>query len=57
MQCSTRWSLLLTFIAVFGSPVAAQELRIATLAPADSQWMQDMVAGGERVRELTGALR
>lgn len=31
----------------------AQELRIATLAPGDSQWMRDMVAGGERIKELT----
>ena len=34
-------------------PVMAQELRIATLAPSDSQWMRDMVAGGDRIRELT----
>jgi TRAP-type C4-dicarboxylate transport system substrate-binding protein len=34
--------------------VAAQELRIATLAPADSQWMREMVAGGERILEQTG---
>jgi TRAP-type C4-dicarboxylate transport system substrate-binding protein len=33
--------------------ISAQELRIATLAPSDSQWMRDMVAGGERIRELT----
>lgn len=32
----------------------AEELRIATLAPADSQWMREMAAGGERIRELTG---
>jgi TRAP-type C4-dicarboxylate transport system substrate-binding protein len=31
----------------------AQEIRIATLAPGNSQWMRDMVAGGERIRELT----
>jgi len=31
----------------------AQELRIATLAPADSQWMREMAAGGDRIRELT----
>lgn len=34
--------------------VSAQELRIATLAPADSQWMSDMRAGADRIRELTG---
>ncbi|HUF73477.1 MAG TPA: TRAP transporter substrate-binding protein DctP [Gammaproteobacteria bacterium] len=34
--------------------VEAEELRIATLAPADSQWMREMAAGGERIRELTG---
>jgi len=38
----------------FSSQLQAQELRIATLAPADSQWMRDMLAGGERIRELTG---
>jgi len=32
----------------------AEELRIATLAPTDSQWMREMAAGGERIRELTG---
>lgn len=31
----------------------SQELRIATLAPADSQWMRDMQAGAERIREMT----
>jgi TRAP-type C4-dicarboxylate transport system substrate-binding protein len=35
------------------SPALAQEIRIATLAPSDSQWMRDMLAGGERIRELT----
>jgi TRAP-type C4-dicarboxylate transport system substrate-binding protein len=34
-------------------PAGAVELVIATLAPSDSQWMKDMVAGGERIRELT----
>lgn len=34
-------------------PVSAQEIRIATLAPADSQWMADMRAGAERIREMT----
>ena len=29
------------------------EFRIATLAPADSTWMRDMLAGAERIRELT----
>ena len=49
-----RFSTVVSLLAVASiGPVAAQELRIATLAPADSQWMQDMVAGGERVRELT----
>ena len=49
-----RFSIVVSLLAVASiGPVAAQELRIATLAPADSQWMQDMVAGGERVRELT----
>jgi TRAP-type C4-dicarboxylate transport system substrate-binding protein len=48
------WLLALLAGACIGPAVAQeQELRIATLAPADSQWMQDMVAGGERVRELT----
>jgi TRAP-type C4-dicarboxylate transport system substrate-binding protein len=34
-------------------PVSAQEIRIATLAPADSQWMADMRAGADRIREMT----
>jgi TRAP-type C4-dicarboxylate transport system substrate-binding protein len=46
------WMSALLALTVAG-PVAAEELRIATLAPADSQWMRDMVAGGERVQELT----
>jgi TRAP-type C4-dicarboxylate transport system substrate-binding protein len=54
MQSGTRWSSLLTLLGIACTgQLEAQELRIATLAPADSQWMQDMVAGGERVRELT----
>jgi TRAP-type C4-dicarboxylate transport system substrate-binding protein len=36
-----------------GNVLSAQELRIATLAPSDSQWMRDMVAGGEWITELT----
>jgi TRAP-type C4-dicarboxylate transport system substrate-binding protein len=47
------FGLLALLAIIFAGPVAAEELRIATLAPADSQWMRDMVAGGERVRELT----
>ena len=55
MRCSARssWLLALAFVTGTG-PAAAEELRIATLAPADSQWMRDMQAGGERVSELTG---
>ena len=54
MRRSARSFWLITLAAVLGlGPVAAEELRIATLAPADSQWMQDMQAGGERVSELT----
>lgn len=37
----------------FSGQIRAQEIRIATLAPADSQWMRDMVEGGDRIRELT----
>jgi TRAP-type C4-dicarboxylate transport system substrate-binding protein len=43
--------LVLSLLAAAG--VGAQELRIATLAPSDSQWIRDMMAGGERIRELT----
>jgi TRAP-type C4-dicarboxylate transport system substrate-binding protein len=43
--------LLLTLVGAADAP--AQELRIATLAPADSQWMREMAAGGDRIRELT----
>jgi TRAP-type transport system periplasmic protein len=39
--------------SVAGGELEAQELRIATLAPADSAWMREMVAGGDRIRELT----
>lgn len=54
MRRSARSFWLMTVAAVAGiGPAAAEELRIATLAPADSQWMQDMQAGGERVSELT----
>jgi len=44
-------ALVLTLITL--GQVEAQELRIATLAPGDSQWMRDMIAGGELIRELT----
>jgi TRAP-type C4-dicarboxylate transport system substrate-binding protein len=54
MRRSARSSWLLTLVALAAAGTAAAvELRIATLAPADSQWMRDMQAGGERVRELT----
>ena len=54
MRRSVRSSWLLALAVVWSmSPARAEELRIATLAPADSQWMQDMQAGGERVSELT----
>ena len=54
MRRSARTFWLVTLAAVTGiGPAAAEELRIATLAPADSQWMRDMQAGGERVSELT----
>lgn len=54
MWRSERSAWLLTLVAVSGlGTAAAEELRIATLAPADSQWMRDMQAGGERVSELT----
>jgi TRAP-type C4-dicarboxylate transport system substrate-binding protein len=54
MKRIARSSWLLTLCAVAGmGPAMAEELRIATLAPADSQWMHDMQAGGDRVRELT----
>jgi TRAP-type C4-dicarboxylate transport system substrate-binding protein len=49
-------SLLCIFLALslgLAGQGSAQELRIATLAPGNSQWMRDMVAGGERIRELT----
>jgi TRAP-type C4-dicarboxylate transport system substrate-binding protein len=35
------------------SIASAEEIRIATLAPADGDWMQAMVAGANRIRELT----
>lgn len=55
MRRSTRSlaPLLLLVALSLLQPVAAQEIRIATLAPSDSQWMQDMVAGGERIRAQT----
>ena len=46
------WAIVWLAAGIAG-PAAAEELRIATLAPADSQWMADMLAGGERIRELT----
>jgi len=46
-----RFALALS--ALLAVEVSAQELRIATLAPADSQWMRDMQAGAERIREQT----
>ena len=46
------WTLA-TILVPLAANVSAQELRIATLAPGDSQWMQDMQAGGERIRQMT----
>ena len=40
-------------LAIHAPQVLGQEIRIATLAPADGQWMRDMLAGGDRIRELT----
>lgn len=45
-------ALVVLGIALGGSAQAV-EIRIATLAPADSQWMQDMRAGAERIRAAT----
>jgi len=54
MRRSVRSSWLPALAAILGlGPAVAEELRIATLAPADSQWMQDMRAGGARISELT----
>jgi TRAP-type C4-dicarboxylate transport system substrate-binding protein len=52
---SSRLSVCTAFVVALLSAanLAAQELRIATLAPADSQWIRDMMAGGERISELT----
>jgi len=54
MKCFSRSlcaGLVLGLLAA--GQLAAQELRIATLAPGDSQWMRDMIAGGGQIRELT----
>ncbi len=48
---SIAFSFLLA--ALVAGPATAQEIRIATLAPADSEWMRTMSAGGDRIRELT----
>lgn len=40
-------------LGLAAGPLFAQELRIATLAPADSAWMQAMRSGADRIRELT----
>lgn len=45
--------LMLAIGGVGALDAQTRELRIATLAPADSQWMREMVAGADRIRELT----
>ena len=47
--------LVMSLLATLGlaGPAVSQELRIATLAPADSAWMREMVAGAGRIDELT----
>jgi TRAP-type C4-dicarboxylate transport system substrate-binding protein len=52
---SFKWSAAIALLAAlsYSGGLFAQELRIATLAPSDSQWMREMVAGGDKIRELT----
>lgn len=44
---------LLLAAALAGGPLAAQELKIATIAPEGSSWMKDMRAGGDEIRQRT----
>ncbi|MDX1561507.1 MAG: TRAP transporter substrate-binding protein DctP [Gammaproteobacteria bacterium] len=48
-----RFALAVIGLLVLGADAGAAELRIATVAPDNSQWMRDMRAGGERISELT----
>ena len=46
-------ALALCALAWVAGPVWAQEIKLATVAPDGSEWMREMRAGAERVRELT----
>jgi TRAP-type C4-dicarboxylate transport system substrate-binding protein len=54
MKRACAWTRLAALILFVGAPpLAAAELKIASIAPDGSQWMRDMRAGGKRVEELT----
>ena len=40
-------------LAVFSAPVAAQTIKIATIAPESSSWMKDMKAGARSIEQHT----
>jgi TRAP-type C4-dicarboxylate transport system substrate-binding protein len=48
-----RQIVLALAACVVALPLAAAELKVATIAPDGSLWMQSMRAGGEQVKELT----
>lgn len=45
--------ILSAFMALLAGSAAAIEIKIATVAPDGTFWMEEMRAGGERIRELT----
>jgi TRAP-type C4-dicarboxylate transport system substrate-binding protein len=50
MKSALAWFAL---ALCWGGPALADEFTIATLAPSDSQWMQDMLEGARRISEQT----
>jgi len=48
-----RIAALLTFFAIAPGPVASQQLKIATLAPDGSSWMEVLNAAAEKVKAQT----
>lgn len=47
-------TLLALLLSIVTSPVFAQTLKIATIAPEGSSWMNDMRAGAKAIEEHTG---
>jgi TRAP-type C4-dicarboxylate transport system substrate-binding protein len=50
---ASGWLLLGALCCAFAASAGAEEIKIATVAPDGSRWMQEMRAGGDEIRSRT----